>query len=276
MALLVLPSVGRGHGWRPGTPNPNDETKEFGDLLFKGIKPTLALTGKVGFTDRFHHPSIRDQGLFGSCTGHGPRTALQTLMRFKGRWQYARTKREPELSPRHAYLLGRIKEASLHEDAGCEIADVIDMIVEHGIAPENLMPYPAETTSATWPVMCEMPSEEARKRARWYRIKASRYRVRTPEQFLQALANKLPIVGGFVCTNHTFDRPDGFLLHPQQGDVVEGGHCVPYLEADCDAGIAEFANSWSELWGTKGYGKQELRWLHNGYMSDCWAVELHV
>jgi hypothetical protein len=274
MALLVLPSVNKGHGWRPGTPNPNNETKEFGDILFKGIKPTLRLTGKVGFTDRFYHPSLRDQGQFGSCTGHGPRTALQTLMRFLGRWQFAKRQKEPELSPRHAYLLGRIKEASVMEDSGCEIADVIDAIVENGIAPESLMPYPVDTTPATWSAMCEMPSEEAKKRARWNRIKASRYLVRTPEQFMQALANKLPIVGGFVCTNHTFDRDDGFLNYPQRGDVVEGGHCVCYLEADADQAITTFPNSWG-MWGAQGYGMQELRWLTAGYMNDCWAIDLH-
>jgi Papain family cysteine protease len=261
MATLILPN-GKSHGWKRDTPSHNDW--EMADALFKGVKPTLAITGPVGFLDRSQHPKVRDQGAYGSCTGHGTRGALQTMMIKRGLKQV-------ELSPRQIYFNGRAKEASIPEDSGCEIRDVIDETVRLGAAREADCPYPK--TDKEWPLMKRPPSQKAAQGAQAHQIKVNRYRVRTLDEFLQALANKMAIVGGFTCFSDTFDRQDGYLPFPRPGVRVTGGHCVLYLTADPGQRIVGHQGSWSPDWGNGGYGTQSFEWLERKLISDSWACD---
>lgn len=272
MAKLVLPhgtAAGHGHGWKRDTPSVN--TVYMRDMLDKGVVPTLRITGKVGFLDKADHPKLRNQLAFGSCTGHATRTAMQMSMRYKGIWQSKTKRQEPELSPLDIYLKGRIKEGAQFEDTGCEIQDVIDEAVRLGCALERTAPYPKVATPQTWAVMCELPSEEAKTTAKWHQISAKRYKIKTVDEFFQALANKMPVVGGFTCFTHSFDRDDGFIPYPQRGEQIDGGHAVAYLAADADARVVEFQNSWGQ-WGDGGYGRQEMYWFETGLMNDCHAI----
>lgn len=260
MAHLVLPN-GMGHGWKRDTPSHQDW--EMADALFKGAKPRLAIAGPVGFLDRRQHPKVRHQRRYGSCTGHGARTAMQTMM-------IKRDLPQVELSPRQIYWLGRRRETSIPEDSGCEIRDVIDEVVKYGAAREKDCPYPSDDA---WAVMKRTPTDAAMRNAQAHQIKVNRYRVRTVDEFLQALANKMAIVGGFTCFSDTFDREDGFLPMPGARAKVDGGHCVCYLAADPGQRAVEHQGSWGADWGRGGYGTQLFDWIERKLVSDCWAID---
>lgn len=250
MANLVLPN-GKGHGWKRDTPSHRDK--------YMRDRPTkVAITGPVGFLDRGQHPAIRDQGSLGSCTGHGTRTALQTQLKARGK--------EVELSPLYIYWRGREKEACIPEDSGCEIRDVIWATANFGAAREECWPYRVAKFAKT-------PTQTAHKSALSHQVKVGYYKCRSVDDVLQAMAQKMPVVGGFSCFSDSFDRADGYIPMPSQNARLDGGHCVCYLSADPGARTFTFANSWSKEWGSGGYGTMPFEWMERGLMNDCWAID---
>jgi C1A family cysteine protease len=248
MAKLVLPN-GRGHGWKPDTPDHRDYT-----LRMRGA--FVHVPDVVGLKEEFF-PPVRNQGQLGSCTGFGTSGALMYKLRQR--------KRSTELSALYAYYQARVLEGSVREDAGAEIRDVVKAAANIGIAREKCWPYRPRRFAAK-------PSAEANKSAAPHQV-VRYYRCDGVEEVLQALAADMPVVFGFSCFSNLGEADrNGFVPMPGPKDGLEGGHCVWIVKGDQPTRVFRFQNSWGD-WGDHGFGYLPFAYFENGLADDAWAID---
>jgi C1A family cysteine protease len=70
----------------------------------------------------------------------------------------------------------------------------------------------------------------------------------------------------------------GEIPFPESGDSVEGGHAIVAVGYDDkkiigkDTGALLIRNSWSALWGDKGYGWLPYSYVQQGLAVDFWTL----
>lgn len=264
MARLVLPSTSKGHGWRRDTPDHRDRPlrARLGDPIT--LPNVVELDPTV-----LSRVSIRDQGDLGSCTGHGIRGCLV----------YHMMKRtdlvDTDLSPLFAYYRGRVAEASVNEDSGCEIRDVVKMAAQDGVALESAWPYRIERFKRN-------PTATAYKSAQVHQVKVGYYRcggeAQRPEDVLndvlRAINAQLPVTGGFACFSNLDRGPrPGVIPLPGPRDRLEGGHAVWFVRADQRERLLKFQNSWSAQWGDRGFGYLPFDYILKRLADDFWCID---
>lgn len=260
MAHLVLPN-GHGHGWRPDTPDHRDRYLFQRQLAPKPVPAQFYLDPK-------YLPAVRDQGQLGSCTGFGTTGALT----WGGRHKF----KDLDLSPLFAYYQGRVIEASVREDSGCEIRDVVKAAANLGVSREKFCPYNIKRFSVK-------PSQAAYTSARSHQIKIGYYRTDTVADVLQALLNNMPVVGGYSWFS-CFDTPEfernGVMPIPTAGDKLEGGHCNWVCGFDNERQMLLMQNSYGAgyganhpMTGERGYIFMPFTYLKEGWADDFWALD---
>lgn len=201
----------------------------------------------------------RDQQDEGCCTGFGTARAVQAAL-----------KGDP-LSPQFAYFLGRVREATQDVDAGAIIGDVVDGILEYGIAKESVYPYIAGTFAVR-------PSVDVFADATRTKGKVKAQRVIGLSQIKNALAAGHPVVFGMSVPEY-FESDqvavDGWVRLPTNADRYLGGHCM-CIDGFDDRASTPFlwvANSWG-AWGQDGYCRLDQKWVSDQrrLIDDCWAV----
>jgi C1A family cysteine protease len=248
---LVLPS-GRGHGWRPDTPDHRDVA--FKAKFSGGVIPDVVQLDDTAF------PAVRDQGDLGSCTGHGVTGAL--MYRLRVRKHPVQTR----LSALYAYYQGRVIEACVKEDSGCEIRDVVKAAAKIGVATESSWPYDVRKFART-------PPHTADKTAASHQV-VRYYRCLDIDDILHAIAAGLPVVGGFSCFSNLDDGPEpGVIPMPGPKDTLDGGHCVWFCGGNARTRVLVFQNSWSREWGANGFGSLPFEYVEKGLADDFWAVD---
>ena len=182
---------------------------------------------------------------------------------------------DADLSPLFAYYRGRVLEASVDEDAGCEIRDVVKAAAHDGVALESAWPYRIERFKKN-------PTRTAYKTAQAHQVKVGYYRCGGNDgsnedvlsDILQALAAGLPVTGGFSCFSNLDRGPrPGVIPLPGPRDRLEGGHAVWFTRADTRERLLKFQNSWSEQWGDRGFGYLPFDYVLKGLADDFWAVD---
>ncbi len=261
---LVLPSNGKGHGWKRDTPRL--EAYKFTDLMKKrGIEVRRNWGNEPIRLNRKAYPRINDQGTLGSCTGQATRVALMYDLLNRDNQRFGKI----DLSPLYAYYRGREKENCIPYDTGCEIHDVIWCAAHYGVATEKSWPYRIKNFRKT-------PPPDADTTAKWHQAKVGYYQVKTVDEVLTALEQGIPIVGGFSCYTNLESGQQGYIPMPTPRDRLEGGHAVAYLEGYPRERVFLFQNSWSDKWGgamdMPGCGLMPFEFMENRLMTDCWAV----
>lgn len=276
MARLVLPN-GFGHGWRRDTPDLRDRrmSRRVEEVGRKPVPDTPY------FLDPASLSRSGDQGPQGSCTGWGLTQALE--------WSYkAKRKVDVSLSSAMAYLNGRIIEASVKEDSGCEIRDVVKGAAAQGVCLEKYAPYNAAK------LQTKITKQQAQN-ATFHQVKLGYYRcddpVGTPgmsvkDQFvdnmIQALLNDMPIDGGyawFSCLDTADFERNGIMVVPTNKDWLEGGHCNWVCGVDVKARMFLLQNSYGEGFGARhpvtglgGFLWMPFAYVLNGLWDDAWAL----
>jgi hypothetical protein len=277
MARLVLPN-GRGHGWRRDTPdNVRDRrmTRRVQEIGRKLVPDTPYYLKPEALSP------TRDQGPQGSCTGHGLVQALE--------WSYRATRSiDVTLSPAMAYLNGRIIEASVKEDSGCEIRDVVKAAAKTGVCLEKYAPYNPNKLQTTI-------TKQQALNASFHQIKLGYYRcddlVSQPgmsvrdafvDNMIQALLNDMPIDGGYSwysCLDTADFERNGVMAVPTTRDRLEGGHCNWVCGVDVRARMFILQNSYGDKFGAKhpvtqkgGFLIMPFAYVLNGIWDDAWAI----
>jgi C1A family cysteine protease len=251
VSRFLLPNGYYG-GWQPEPPDHRDQ------LLKNKFAPRI-IPEVVELNPEFY-PDVRDQGALGSCTGQATTGALMYKLRQRDK--------QHELSPLYAYYRAREMEGTIREDAGAFIRDVIKGAGKHGVALESCWPYEPRK-------FARKPTKRADKSAAAHQA-VRYYRCLTVDDILQALANDLPVVGGFSCfssLNGADVNATGRVPMPQgRDDALEGGHAVWFVRGEQNTRYFKFQNSWA-LWGDQGYGYLPFEYVNNGLADDFWAVD---
>jgi hypothetical protein len=271
MARLTLPN-GKGHGWKPDTYSDDDYP------LSRIIHPKAIAAIQSDRPQIWLDPELisktRDQGEQGSCTGHGTVDALEWSYRFN-------RKVDPKpFSVADAYLGGRMKEASVPEDSGCEIRDVIWAAAKDGVCLEKYIPYNDKKLAIK-------RTKTSIRNATFHQVDVGYYRCDdnetnrdlTIDNMIRALANNMPIVGGYAwltCLDRSPLATSGIFPYPSGGAV--GGHCNSFLGVDIPARMWLAHNSWGDYGAKHPVTKQSgfflipFSWVLKGAMDDCWAI----
>lgn len=268
----------RKYGWKPDKPDIHD----------KSWKPTaIKLPKPRFFLDPRFIPSRTDQGNLGSCTGWGVRGPISYVRCRKGETFM-------ELSPLFAYYNGRVIENTIHEDAGCEIRDVIKGVHRLGIASEVDWPYIIDK-------FAEAPSQTAYANAKqdlvkeYRRLPIDRAGAISLRALKEAAVRHQPVTYGFtVYESFDYVGDDGMMPMPKRRDRVVGGHAIWHagydnlIKVQGQTGALLIANSWGEDWGCAhpeesaggdartaklGYFWMPYAYLHPRLSSDAWAIK---
>jgi hypothetical protein len=262
MARLVLPN-GFGHGWKKQLTDPRDK------LLRKKVKKA-PLPDKI-YLDPGALSITGDQGEQGSCTGWGLTQALE--------WSYrAKHGKAVDLSPAFAYLQGRIIEAAVKEDSGCEIRDVVKAAGKVGVCLERYLPYSDSKLAIK-------ASATATRNAQAHQVKLGYYLCKSVDDILQALNAGMPVDGGYSWFSHMSRdsfAETGVMMQPGTGVradwKLEGGHCNWICGADLPSRMFLLQNSYGDfgakhpITGAFGYVLMPFGFVEKGYWDDGWAL----
>lgn len=271
MAHLILPN-GHGHGWKPDTFNPNDF--KLSKAVHHKSMASIQSNRPVIYLDPQFISKTRDQGQQGSCTGHGTVGALE--------WSYrAKRKKDLTLSPADAYLGGRILEASVQEDAGAEIRDVVKAAAIDGVCLDRYMHYSDKK-------LAQKRTKASVRNAKAHQVGVGYYRCDDNEDnrqlmvdnMIRALDADMPIVGGYSwlsCLDTSTFEQTGVM--PAPFGALEGGHCNWCCGVDIPSRVFIWQNSYGTDYGAEhpvskqgGFIIMPFSWPLSGACDDNWAI----
>jgi C1A family cysteine protease len=161
--------------------------------------------------------------------------------------------------------------ATVDQDAGAQIRDIIQVLVQTGAGPEKDWPY-VEANFAKAPPAREL-TEAAECKATVYSRLTSR------QDYRECLAQGFPFVTG-VTLYEEFESDDvaqtGIVPMPGPFSQIVGGHAITIIGYNCDfngGDYYEVQNSWGSDWGDDG-----RCWLPAAYLEspnlcmDSWTV----
>lgn len=251
----------RGLGWRPEVYDPRNR-------LYKAPRRKLAsIVLPLGTKARIH-----DQGMLGSCTGHGATTMLEVYLRAIG-VVTALTNDAEQLSRLMAYYTARSYIDEIPFDNGAYIKDAIRGLINIGSCPETSWPYkPAKFATK--------PSAAAYAKAALFRDKIKALGLvyeYMPDLggMLAAINAGQPVTFGFTCFNSVFDltATNDILPMPNATDVPIGGHAVCADGYNMRDRYINVINSWGTGWGTRGRFRMPFAWFESDLTDDMWTIQ---
>jgi C1A family cysteine protease len=237
------------------------------NFLLSSAPPFMTIVAKC--------PPITDQGQQGSCTGHSAVAPYYIAQVNAGRNPIVRP------SPAFLYYNERLINGQTNQDAGASISDIYRAGNKYGICDESMMRY--DESDFTTP-----PSQAAYDAAT-----AHRAHIYAPvPQLLENLIGCIhhggfPVSIGVVVYPSFMAAKGGNIPMPKSSESDIGGHAlslvgynntgqpqnVPELPTPIPAKSFVFRNSWSILWGQKGYGFFPFAYmLDSGLSSDFWMI----
>lgn len=270
----LLPPKGMGY---------NPDLPDFRDRSYKITSPELVGKPLPSSVDlRITHPFIEkipilDQGPLGSCVSN----AVSTAIAFSKLKQ--KVEKNPDLLPVidptiDVFLASRLfiyyncrrMEGTVSEDAGAMIRDGIKSVNRQGACKEDTWPYDI-------PVFTHKPSNQAYREALDHQVLLYR---RIPSNNIESmkgcLAEGYPFVFGFS-VYESFQTIDvaktGITPMPKLEEKMLGGHCVIAESYSDEKQMFRCRNSWSSLWGEKGFFYLPYDYLSNSNLSeDMWVI----
>ncbi len=200
---------------------------------------------------------IYDQSTLGSCTSNGVGDLIEFIQ--KGFMP----------SRLFIYYNERAIEGTVDEDAGGEIHDAVQSVVQNGVCDEDLWPYDIDKFAEKPPQNCY---DVARKD-----VITDYFSLDTIEDIKQCLVAGFPVVFG-ITLYESFEGEDvaqtGIVPEPEPWEQVIGGHCMVIVGYDDTASSNKkfiIRNSWGTQWGINGYCIMNQD-MFQTYASDFWTI----
>jgi C1A family cysteine protease len=214
---------------------------------------------------------IENQNPLNSCVAQAVVGSLECLYlrRFFSRWPCFRYR---DYSRLFVYYWARYLDGWQDFDDGCRIRTAIKSIRRYGICQEKYWPYDIQK----WSVM---PNKESCDKAAKRKIK-DYYRVETTDDFLSALAGKLPVIFGaelYSSFNSDPARFVGKVPLPKKDEKMIGRHAMLAVGYNLKTERIIVRNSWGAKWGSSGYCYMPLAYFMplGKLVHDCWVVRTH-
>lgn len=211
-------------------------------------------------------PTVRDQGMIGSCVGFGIGANLTALAN--------RFKVDPEwFSPTWIYNGARFIEGTLNYDEGCEPRNALKWIADRGSLKEHYWPYdPARLDRTSPPSKFDGPARE------WPIVVYTRI-TNGIDGICAAIAAGYPVSIGNPWYDVWMDTDHAGNLMPITSQYTpNGGHETIIYGYDKPAGVFLCQNSWGVGWGDAGRFRMPMSALavfneHGGYDAHTIDVE---
>ena len=230
--------------------SPRDDRDHTLAMYLPGIALAASdLPEEIGTANVAAYPGIRNQGLEGTCGGHGGRSVKQTAER-RQRRSPSGMARVPEMSPRGIYVLAQ-RAGGYEGEEGVYTRDVCKALANTGTPREKDWPYRARYDGKWQPQDIGTPAPRWLTYAKPWRIGAYA-RLNTLEEILFTLEHGGPVLMSMTLHESFMDTgADGRVPMPTGQEI--GGHCMAFMGAH--QGMREFIvpNSWDTDWGDKGW-----------------------
>ncbi|MCE5300513.1 MAG: C1 family peptidase [Spirochaetia bacterium] len=256
------------------------------DRLMRAYLPAVKIPKKIDYTDSMS--PVRDQQDEGTCVGFaatvGMKEYQENLVQGPGSkvqkagkaFQGAKKSRTLDhatgtmdqvagkvLSPR--FLYNECKKLDGYPDQeGTEIRVAMKVLKNLGVCQEKYWRY--EPHDGNGP---DAPSRVILADAKKNVVK-SYARILDLDELKSSLAQKGPCVIGVMVYRGMMKTTTGKVPMPKKGEKTLGGHAICPVGYDDAAKLVKFKNSWSEGWGTKGYGWLPYAYVAK-YMMDAWS-----
>ena len=215
-----------------GIENPDD------DEIMKFRHTFTQLPRKVDLRDKL--PKVYNQGALGSCSAQACSAAYEYI-----------SNKPPNPSKLFMYYNARLLDGEewVTEDAGSTLVSCIDGMKKFGVCPEKKWPYDISKFAIKPPEECYTKAKQS--------IVTEVNRVSRSLQDMKAcLASNFPFVFGIIIFP-SFEDPivgkTGNVPLPGKEEKSLGGHAMLCCGYDDDRQVFICRNSWSDIWGDKGY-----------------------
>lgn len=294
MADNIFNGSGFAMGWLPDYPDIRDVTAEtervpsrLQALKQPSVKEMLAKVGAAAPAAtlpasvdlRYWCSPVEDQKNIGSCTAH----AGVGLVEYFERRAFGK-----HLDASRLFLY-KVTRNLLHwtGDTGAFLRTTMYALTMFGVPPEEYYRYNTADYDKEPPAFCYAFAQNFQAIS-YYRLDPPG----TPKDKLLArikteLAKGLPSMFGFTVYDSLYqaNATGGKIPYPAPGERVLGGHAIDAVGYDdnlkiknTNAGGIEttgallIRNSWSDRWGSAGYGWLPYKYVLDGLATDWWSL----
>ena len=228
------------------------DKKDNRDYLMRAYLPVVKIPKKIDYTMKM--TLVRDQGDEGTCVGFASTVGMKEYQEKIDYRKYI------TLSPR--FLYSECKKVDKSPGEGTTIRTAMKVLKKKGVCKEDYWPY--------------MPHQKNKAKTGAV-TNAKKFRVLTYARIVDLyelklnLATKGPCVIGIEVFRGMMDARNGRVPMPKKGERVLGGHAICPVGYDDAKGLVKFKNSWSSMWGDKGYGYLPYKYIDK-YMMDAWSA----
>lgn len=209
-------------------------------------------------------PPVYDQGQLGSCTANAIAAAVEfDLMKQK--------KKAFVPSRLFIYYNERAMEGTIGSDSGAQIRDGIKSVGQKGDCPETEWPYDIAKFAQKPPPRCYKDAVQ-HKAVLYQRVS------QITNQMKGCLASGYPFVFGFAVYESFMSAQvakTGHAPMPGPKEKQIGGHAVLAVGYDDANQWFIVRNSWSSVWGMKGYFTIPYAYVaDNTLADDLWTIRV--
>ena len=271
-------TIGRRYGLHPTLPDPMHECFHNHSVIQRSADMPAGCMTLV-----LSSPMAIDQMKVGMCTGCGTSRALKNRMAFlKYQWPFM---------PSSLDIYAKVRQfegTPLTTDSGASIGDIMTVLNEQGVCPEDSNPTWSWAFSASDDRWQQAPPPACDTNALKHKLIKFLKLNQDVDSIKTALFNGFPVIIG-IAVHESFESDKvaqtGIVPMPGWFDRVLGGHC---LRLDAwgmyNADYADGVNSWGQEWGDtwtgfpqKGRGRFHIPFeylVNPNLTSDLWAVEI--
>jgi hypothetical protein len=228
------------------------DTYDDRDYLMRAYLPVIKAPKKVDYS-RSMSP-VRDQGDEGTCVGFAVTAGMKEYQELL---DYSKL---VLLSPRFLYSECK-KLDGMPEAEGTSLRIAMKVLKEKGVCREKFWPYS--------PHQRDRFRNGAQPDAKKFRV-ITYARILNLNELLINLASKGPCVMGVEVFKGMMNTKTGIVTMPAGGETPIGGHAICAAGYDDNTKLIKFKNSWSDDWGSNGYGFLPYAYIEK-YMMDAWS-----
>jgi len=236
-------------------------------------------------------PEVFNQLELGSCSAQ---VGVATMMMLESKAKNVSIDQIETLSRLFLYYQERLMEGNVNEDSGATMRTICKTLSKVGVCEEKLWPY--ITNKFT-----EIPSQEAMNNANNHKVRSYKSLTSLNEIRQYIAVKNLPVMIGMeIYPSFESDEvaKTGLVSLPKKGEENLGGHAVlvvgyddnftfsnnnqckvlskivRFVKGNRNKGALIVRNSWSDLWGDKGYFYLPYEFILKNFAFDFWTMEL--